>query len=118
MAKRERPDAGTMGERILEIRQALAMDTEEFAAALNRVAASLDHEQTWSASKVSRATNNAHRMKLDEAIDIVTAAKPTRTLDWLVFGGKALATVPAPKHKPGELIQPTRKPKPPQRAAG
>lgn len=86
MAKREQPDPGTMGARILEIRKALKMDVDEFADELNRVAAALGHEQTWSASKVSRATNNTHRMKLSEAIDIVSAAKPARRLDWLVFG--------------------------------
>lgn len=92
MAKREQPKPGTMGARILEIRQSLEMDTEEFAKELNRVAASLGHEQTWSASKVSRATNNTHRMKLDEAIDVVSAPTPARSLDWLVFGVEKAAT--------------------------
>ncbi len=88
-----------MGARILEIRKDLRLDTDEFAAELNRVAEALEHEQTWSASKVSRATNNAHRMKLDEAIDIVIAARPARSLDWLVFGGAVGAKV-EPEHGP------------------
>lgn len=86
MAKREQPEPGTMGARVLEIRESWDMDTIDFAEKLNEIARKLRHEQTWSSSKVSRATNNKLRWKLDEAIDITTADKLGRRLDWLVFG--------------------------------
>lgn len=102
MAKREQPEPGTLGARILEIRSGLGMDTQEFADELNRVAAKLGHEQTWSAAKVSRASNNSHRMKLDEAIDLVSIARPARSLDWLVFGLEKAATSRFPRAASGK----------------
>jgi hypothetical protein len=102
MAKREQPEPGTMGARVLEIRSGLGMDTLQFADELNRIAGKLGHERTWSASKVSRATNNTHRMKLDEAVDLVTVARPARSLDWLVFGIEKAATSRFPRVASGK----------------
>lgn len=104
MAKREQPEPDTMGARVLEMRTAWGMDTEEFAEKLNAIAGELEHEQTWSASKVSRATNNnLPRMKLSEAIDLVNADKKGRRLDWLVYGEplRVGQRIPDPRKKTG-----------------
>lgn len=100
MAKREQPEPGTMGARILEMREAWEMDTEAFSKKLNAIARKLEHEDTWSASKVSRASNNKLRMKLDEAIDLMNADKKGRGLDWLVFGfAEHRAAIPGKKRR-------------------
>ena len=88
------------GERIKEIRVALGMTGDEFAAELTTRAKVFGYPATYERAKVSRIESGGRKLTVEELAIILEMDPERRSLAWLVFGTAKLGNVrPRPQAK-------------------
>jgi hypothetical protein len=117
MANEKEPTLGTRGYRANEVRKALGITREAFAAQLARVAEAygLREGGKWSPSRVSSLLLSKKPMTLDDAAAVLALAVE-RGLDnfdwnWLVYGeGRQPQRMVPPRERPTGKLIPRPKP--------
>jgi hypothetical protein len=103
MARRMRPVAGSRGERVQQIKDAVEakerreLTVEEFAARLNAKAKQLGLEERWSGPRFSKMVHG-QEPALEDAAVLLAIDPDGGTWEWLVFGG-ARKRIPADKFR-------------------
>jgi transcriptional regulator with XRE-family HTH domain len=98
------------GVRVREVRDALGMSGDAFAARLMEIGAQMGHDGAIQLDKtiVSNIENGKRQLSVEEAAAIIEIDPSRRPVQWLVFGKKSAieATESAPTLQPSPKRQP------------
>lgn len=91
MARRMKPVAGSRGERVQQIKDAVErkegreLTVGEIAERLNAIARALNFEERWSGPRFSKMVHG-QEPALEDAACLLALDPESRTWNWLVFG--------------------------------